>query len=401
MIPYSKNIVTFRTIIKSLFLRYPYKKLEEFFREYTGKRYILITNSCRSALYLTYKALNMQGEIITSPLTCKAAIDPMVAAGYVPVFQDIDKDLLTMSSFNIKHRITNNTRGFQINHTGGVPCNLKPFQEIAKSNGFFIVEDCAQGLFAEINGIKAGTTGDFVCFSLIKNAKGIGGGILATNNEEIYHRAKIIQAGFKKTPLYIVVFRILRHLIENRRDLFLINIFYTFLLELRNLAKRNKLNKNIHDFSLNIFKPSKIEASISIIQLNKALNLNELRFKKGMQFIEMLKQKNLAENYSDLINLKPSFVKLFLYSESTNSQTHIRALNKRGIEAMHLEHKYNTYYQERFDSCFHNQQDSLINNCLNYLTIHDHIISLPFYEALSEVQMRKIIQTLQSIINET
>jgi dTDP-4-amino-4,6-dideoxygalactose transaminase len=397
MIPYSKNYFTLGSLFQALVIRDAQEKIKKFFREYTGKKYILITNSCRSALYLTYKGLDLKGNIITSPLTCKVAIDPIIAAGYQPVFQDIDKDTLVIQDEHIENCINDTTRGIQLIHLGGIPCNSEKFQKIARSNKLFLIEDCAQGLFAEMDGIKAGTFGDFICFSLIKNAKGIGGGILATNNEEVYRKASQIQGEFKNTPSRLVAFRVLRNLLENYRKFFIVNGIYNLLLRLRGLDKKNAMDSNIPEFFLKLLQPSKLETNISAIQLRKAVRLKEKRLRKGKIFIEMLQKEGFAENYIKLANYKPSFVKLIVYSKILNSRKHIQLLNQKGIEAMHLEHKHKIYYQYRFDISYPEQEETLVDKCKKYIDVHDNIISLPFHEGLSTQNMKSIIQSLKSL----
>jgi hypothetical protein len=63
------------------------KRIKQYFRQLTGKRHVLITNSCRTALFLAYGALEAKGEVITSPLTCQVAIDPIIESGNTPVFR--------------------------------------------------------------------------------------------------------------------------------------------------------------------------------------------------------------------------------------------------------------------------------------------------------------------------
>jgi dTDP-4-amino-4,6-dideoxygalactose transaminase len=70
-------------------------------------------------------------------------------------------------------------------HLGGIPVNLESVLDIAKNNGIFIVEDCAQSLGAMNQGRKTGTIGDFAFYSLCRG-KGITiyeGGAIITNSD--------------------------------------------------------------------------------------------------------------------------------------------------------------------------------------------------------------------------
>ena len=352
MISYNKKHFTIFTLIKAFFILRANEKLIDFFRKYTGKKYILVTASCRSALYLTYKAIDKPGEIIISPLTCRSAVNSLIAAGYSPVFQDINQDILTMSDYQLEEKINLKTRGIQLIHSGGFCCEPASVSEIARKNGIFIVEDCAQGLFSEIDGKKAGTIGDYVCFSLLKNAKGIGGGILATDDEAVFRKAEEIQNGFIKSSPGLIIFRILRSLLEDNRKTYLINKLYIWLIGLRKLFVRKDTSSDSILDSLKLARPSTFELRIDLIQLRKALKLNALRARKGQLFLDMLKEAGLCGNYNNIVRHMPSFVKFLLVSGEISSETHIQALNKMGIEAMHLEHRYGDFFQESFEKVY-------------------------------------------------
>lgn len=400
MIPYNKKHFTIFTLIKSFFILRPKEKLIDFFREYTGKKFILITASCRSALYLTYKAISKPGEIITSPLTCRSAVDPIIAAGYSPVFQDIDPDILTMSDYQLEEKINLNTRGIQLIHTGGFCCEPGSVSEIAGRNGIFIVEDCAQGLFSVVDGKKAGTIGDFVCFSLLKNAKGIGGGILATDDESVFRKAEEIQNGFKKTGFGIIIFRIIRNILEDNRKTYFINKMYVWLIGLRKLSPSMDLSSDGSERTLKLARPSAFEVKLDLIQLKKAIKLKALRTRKGLLFLDMLKEAGLSCNYKNINRYEPSFVKLYIVSGEISSNTHIRALNEMGIEAMHLEHRHGIFFQEPLEKDLKDYPGNGIDTCKVYHNIHNHIISLPFHEDMTRKEMVNIILGLKVLINQ-
>ena len=64
----------------------PIETLEKSFAEYIGRRYVIYTSYCRTALYLIYKSLKLKGEVIVSPLTCSVAILPIILSGLKPFF---------------------------------------------------------------------------------------------------------------------------------------------------------------------------------------------------------------------------------------------------------------------------------------------------------------------------
>ena len=142
-------------------------ELEREFANYIGARHCCFANSARSALYLVYKALKLEGEVIVSPLTCLAAIFPMVFCGLKPRFVDIDSQTFNMDPQKVKEAISEDTVAIQPIHLAGNPCDMNTIKNIAEANKLLIIEDCAQSLGAEYLGKKIG--GDIACFGFLKS----------------------------------------------------------------------------------------------------------------------------------------------------------------------------------------------------------------------------------------
>lgn len=225
--PYSSPNFGFADFFRSLVLpaQVAEQRLKSYFSSLTGKKYILLTNSCRTALYLAYKATGISGEVITSPLTCKVAIDPIVEAGCKPVFADIDAGDLNINPSDIEHRINPETNAIQAIHLGGVACKMDKIRRIAEKHHLLLIEDCAQALGAEYNGRFTGSFGDIACFSLIKNGYGIGGGILATDDVQIYEKAKELDVPLSAIPKKLLLWRVIRNLVASKRNTRLGNTF--------------------------------------------------------------------------------------------------------------------------------------------------------------------------------
>lgn len=208
-------------------------RIKDYFKSLTGKKYILITNSCRTALYLSYMALDRQGEVITSPLTCKVAIDPVEESGNRPFYGDIREGDLNINPNDIGHRINEKTVAIQAIHLGGVSCNMDSINDIARKNKLWVIEDCAQSFGAKFKGKYTGSFGNIACFSLSKNAYGLGGGILATNNQEIYKKSLEIQEKFSNASKLLINYRVIRNFVETYRRTLLGKLFYKLLITIK------------------------------------------------------------------------------------------------------------------------------------------------------------------------
>lgn len=386
--PYYNPNLSVSDALKSLFIskNSAEKVVKGYFSSITGKKYILLTNSCRTALYLSYKVLGIHDkEVITSPLTCKVAIDPIWASGNQPVFADIDLGDLNINPDDIESRITSKTSAIQVIHLGGIACKMDKIIRIAKKNNFYIIEDCAQSLGAKYNNYSTGSFGDIACFSLIKNAYGIGGGIFATNSLTFYEKAQQIANSFDLISNKLLLFRLIRKIIETYRTNFLGAFFYRMLMKIKG-------SKRGYDSVLSQLKViSSLEMKICTHQISRFQKYQTIRKKNGKTFYDFLLAKNLIfnKNYDPEIS---SFTKLFVYNDKIESYNSIANLRKKEIECMHLEHRHSSPIQEKFMS----STEAVNYNLYNYLKAHDSIISLPLHEKLKESDIEQITLEFQN-----
>lgn len=358
MIPYYNPHLYLSTVIKSIFIRNPEKQIQEYFKKYTGKKYILLTDSCRSALKLAYECLGQKGEVITSPLTCQVAIHPIIESGNSPKYIDIKKETLVMNEDLIEESISDNTIAIQAIHFGGTPCKMDIIHEIAKKKKIVLIEDCAQGYGAKYKGRNVGTWGDIACFSMMKNLYGIGGGVFATNNYSYFTNAKVLLERTSNSNSILSIYRTLLGIIEAKRK-------FLFFEGLYNLLKKNV--KNSKDSRINIHRINSIEKRINYLQLLKSTEINKKRIKIGNMNLLNIRKEVGIENYLKDEDLCYSYTKFNIFSQQFDKSL-IEFLNNNGIEAKHLEHKYGIYYQQQ-----------LIKDMklINYNLVHDKLISIP------------------------
>lgn len=388
--PYYNPNLRFLDLWRALFLSKTdaEDRIIGYFEELTGKKHILITNSCRSALYLAYKSIGKKGEVITSPLTCKVAIDPIVELGNSPVFADVSTKDLNIEINDIEHRVNSKTIAIQAIHFGGVSCNLNSIYELAKKNNLLIIEDCAQSLGAKYKNGYTGSYGDIACFSLIKNVYGIGGGILATDSIEFFSKAKDLLSNAKTTPKRLAYYRVLRNILESKSNNFFFKLAIKLIYSLKGGVKSYKTVTN------QIFNISAIEVKIASIQINRLGKLHNMRVGIGKSYYDSLVRHSLLHNngYDPVLS---SFTKFYLYNNKINSKTLTASLAKQGIEAMHLEHKHGGGYQEPLIS----KETAIDNGLHNYLRVHDSLISLPLTERMLEEDVLYITKKLKTIID--
>ncbi len=165
-------------------------QFESSFATYKGVQHAAALNSCSAALHLSILAAGIKpgDEVITTPMTFCATVNAIIHAGGTPVLADIDPYTLNIDPAQVRAKITPRTRAILPVHFAGRPCDMDSLCTIAAEHGLKMIEDCAHAIETEYKGRKAGTIGDFGCFSfyVTKNiVTGEGGMVLARNEEDI------------------------------------------------------------------------------------------------------------------------------------------------------------------------------------------------------------------------
>ena len=147
--------------------------------------------SARSSLYSILKSLNYANgsEVLVTGFTCEVVPNAVINAGYSPIYVDINPVNYCMNPERVEELITIKTKVIIIQHTFGIPAQIKELINIANKYNLFVIEDCAVSLGSKYNGKLTGTFGDASIFSfeLSKTITSCWGGMLLlnTNNKKI------------------------------------------------------------------------------------------------------------------------------------------------------------------------------------------------------------------------
>jgi perosamine synthetase len=169
-------------------------RFESAFAEYVGVQHAMATSSCSGALHLSLLALGIGpgDEVIVPDVTWVATASAVMYTGAKPVFADINTNDWTINLDSIRSLINNKTKAIMPVHLYGYGAAMNQIMQIARENNLFVVEDAAPAIGTAIDGKRAGTFGDFGCFSF-QGAKLLvtgEGGMLVTDNDELFKRAK-------------------------------------------------------------------------------------------------------------------------------------------------------------------------------------------------------------------
>ncbi len=162
-------------------------EFEHDFRAYKGARFAVAVSSCTAGLHLALLAAGIGpgDEVVTSALTYCATVNAIIHAGATPVLADVDPRTMNVAPAAVAGRITPRTRALVPVHFAGRPCDMGALLAIARSRNLKVIEDCAHAIETEYQGRKAGTIGDFGCFSFYatKNVCTGEGGMVLTPGE--------------------------------------------------------------------------------------------------------------------------------------------------------------------------------------------------------------------------
>jgi len=193
-----------------LILRSQVREFEDKVASFLGVKYAVGVNSCSDALHLSLRAASISphSEIITVAHTFIATIEAIIHCGATPILVDVGEDFL-IDVEKTEEAITPKTRAILPVHLNGRVCDMEKLMSIAQKYNLIVIEDAAQALGAEFNGKKAGSFALAGCFSFYP-AKLLGaagdGGILATNNQDLAEKVRLLRNHGQRTKTEIVCY---------------------------------------------------------------------------------------------------------------------------------------------------------------------------------------------------
>lgn len=170
--------------------------LERDFAAYKDVPHAVAVSSCTAALHLSILAAGLKpgDEVITTPMTFCASVNAILHAGATPRLVDVEPRSMNLDPALLEEAITPRTRALLPVHFAGRPCDMDRLGAIAEKHDLKLIEDCAHAIETEYHGRKAGTFGDFGCFSFYatKNMTTGEGGMVLARREEDAARIKVL-----------------------------------------------------------------------------------------------------------------------------------------------------------------------------------------------------------------
>lgn len=182
-------------------------RLEEKIAQYCQCRYAVGVSSGTDALLISLMAANVGpgDEVIATPFTFYATAGSIVRVGARPVFVDIDPATYNLNPDQVESKVSKKTKAVIPVHLYGQCADMDPLLETARKHGLAVIEDAAQAIGASYQGRRAGSLGDYGCFSFFptKNLGGLGdAGMVTVSSEEIYQKLVILRTHGAKPKYY-------------------------------------------------------------------------------------------------------------------------------------------------------------------------------------------------------
>lgn len=144
-------------------------------------------------------------EVITTPYTFFATVGSIARLGAKPVFVDICPKTYNLSIPQIASRINAKTKAIIPVHLYGQCADMDPIRDIAKRHNLVVIEDAAQAIGAEYKGRRAGSMGDYGCFSFFPS-KNLGcagdGGMVTTQDADRAEKLRVLRGHGSKPKYY-------------------------------------------------------------------------------------------------------------------------------------------------------------------------------------------------------
>ena len=329
------------------------KYLNEFenqFANYVGSKYALGVGNGSDALTLILKSLNISfgDEVICPANSFIASAWAIVAAGAKPVFCDVEDDLL-ISISTIKKTITKNTKAIIAVHLTGRTCDLKDINDFCKKRNIYVIEDAAQAIGGESSIGKVGSMGIAAAFSLhpLKNLSVYGdGGVLTTNNKEIYEKAKL----------------------------------------LRNHGLKDRDNCEIWGLNTRL---DEIQAAFALIKMKYIDEWTNTHILIAGRYSEELNEKIIRPKIRN--NFKDVFHNYIITVNPILRNKFIKELMKRGVESK-IHYPIPIHLQKCAEKLAYKKGS--MPNCER---LCDSIISLPIYHTLTDEEIEFVISNVNSV----
>lgn len=316
-----KEIKDLVKILKSGHVRQG-RKTEEFerrFCEKVGCMHAYAVNSGTAALHTALLSILKPGdEAIVPAFTFIASASTIYFSNARPVFADINEETFTIDPEDVKEKVSPRTKAIVPVHLFGHGADMKALQEIAQDHDLYIISDSAQAHGTKVNEKDVGSFDDLNCYSFYatKIITTGEGGIVTTNNEELYERGKLIRSHGQKSKYYHTLLGLNYRMTDISAVLGLNQLerLESFVEKRRQNAMT--LTQGIR--KINGIRPPVVKSNVhhSFCQYSVLMDLHEYKCSRD-EFLEALKAENVgcSVHYPIPLTKQPAFIGILKVNE--------------------------------------------------------------------------------------
>lgn len=305
------------------------------------------------ALDVAIKALNLTGEVITTPFTFASTTHAIKMNGLKPVFCDVNLDNFTIDVNKIEALITSETSAIIPVHVFGNPCNIAKIEEIAAKHKLKVIFDAAHVFGVQVDGVGIGNFGDVSMFSLhaTKVFNTIEGGVLTYNNKDLSKR---------------------------------FDLYKNFGITGPETVEAVGLNAKMNEF----------QAAMGLVNLRYVEKEIENRKAVAYKYREGLKEIKGIRALEDLPKVKHNYAYFPILVEKTEFGMDRNELHDKLKEYNVFARKYFHPLVNEFE-CYRNQYN--VAETPNAKFVGDRVLTLPMYGRLELEKVEKICNIIKSL----
>lgn len=333
-----------------------HEEFKEKLNSYLKTNYTTLCTNGHLGLEMSIKALNLKGEVITTPFTFASTTHALVNCGIKPIFCDIETESYNIDPNKIENLINENTTAIMPVHVFGTPCNVEAIEKIAKKYNLKVLYDAAHCFGVEINGKGIGNFGDISMISLhaTKVFNSIEGGALTYNDSKLKEALKLYKNFGITGPESVIA-----------------------------VGGNSKMNE--------------FQAAMGIVNLRYMDKQIEDRKKITYLYRELLKDVDGIKTSKDIKNVKHNYAYFpILIDEKKFGKTR-NELYEKLKDFNIFTRKYFYPLTSNFD-CYQDEYKNLDLKNANYIA--DRILTLPIYGSLDLSTVEYIVNAIKIIKKE-
>ncbi len=176
------------------------QRLEKRLAKYLGVKNIVLVSNGTIALEIAYRALDLKGEVITTPFSFVATTSSLVTNKLIPIFVDINEKTFNLNPKNIEKKITSRTSAILPVHVFGNACEVEEIKKIANKHNLKVIYDAAHAFDVKYKDKSLLSYGDIstLSFHATKLFHTIEGGALIINDDSLLEKVRyLINFGIK------------------------------------------------------------------------------------------------------------------------------------------------------------------------------------------------------------